>query len=146
MDEPEEELGKDGVAIQLVKLVLDMSYDRQIALLKHLGEIPVATLEASDRDEARKRYASAVTFSAEGKTHRGTSQDISTGGMFIRTDDAFTVGHVITLTIPFSNNQRSVRVPAEIVRVEEDGIGVKFLKKAGEPDMREWSWPDGAGP
>ncbi len=131
MNGSEAEFGKDSVTIQLIKLILDMSYDRQIALLKQLEEIPVASLEIADRDETRKSYSSTVAFSLKGRSYKGVSDDISAGGMFIKTDDSFKVGQVITVTIPFSDKKEYVRVPAEIVRVREDGIGVKFMKKSG---------------
>jgi Tfp pilus assembly protein PilZ len=140
MDGSEEEFGKDSVAIQLIKLILDMSYDRQIALLKQLEEIPVATLEVADRDETRKSYSSTVAFSVEGRSYKGASEDISAGGMFIKTDDSFTVGQVITVTIPFFDKKKYARVPAEIVRVKEDGIGVKFMKKSEKGDYHQWLW------
>lgn len=132
MSESEMEFGKDSVTLQLIRLILDMSYDRQLALLKQLEEIPVATLEVAERDDARKSFSGDISFSVQGEYYRGTSEDISSGGMFIKTDDEFSVGQVAIVTIPFSNKKKYVKVPAEIVRIKEDGIGVKFLKKSEE--------------
>jgi len=56
-------------------------------------------------------------------------KDISNGGIFIQTQDAFQLGQLVTLDIPFSAKNESIKIPAEIVRVDTEGVGLKFLKK-----------------
>jgi hypothetical protein len=45
------------------------------------------------------------------------------------TEEVFQLGQLVTLEIPFSNGKRNISVPAEIVRVNTEGIGLRFMKK-----------------
>lgn len=130
MNGSEEEFGNDSVTIQLIRHILDMSYDRQVALLEQLNESLTGTLEMADRDEKRKAFTSNVSFTVQGVEYTGTSEDISAGGMFIKTDESFSAGQTMVLTILFTNRKKQAMIPAEIVRIREDGIGVKFMKKS----------------
>ena len=129
MIDTDDQLGKDSITVRLITLILDMPYDRQLALLKQLEEIPMTTFDTSDRDDTRKSYSSTVSFTAKDRTYKGASKDLSSGGMFIETNESFSVGEIIILTIPFSNKKRDIKVPAEIMRITDEGIGVKFIKK-----------------
>ena len=130
MNDDEQQLGKDSITVRLITLILNMPYDRQVALLKQLEEIPVTTLETTDRDDTRKLYSSTVSFSVRDRSYKGISKDISSGGMFIETNESFSVGEIISLTIPFADKKRNIKVPAEIMRITDEGIGVKFIKKS----------------
>ncbi len=129
MIDTNDQLGKDSITVHLITLILDMPYDRQLALLKQLEEIPMTSFDMSDREDHRKSYSSMVSFTAKDRTYKGASKDLSSGGMFIKTNESFSLGEIITLTIPFSDKQKNIKVPAEIMRITDDGIGVKFLKK-----------------
>ncbi len=129
MIDADDQLGKDSITVSLITLILDMPYDRQVALLKQLEETPTTTLDLSDRDDARKTYSSTINFTLGGRSYQGDSKDISSGGMFIETNESFSIGEIITLSIPFSDKNRNIKVPAEIMRVTDYGIGVKFIKK-----------------
>lgn len=137
MNGSDEEFGKDSITVQLIKRILEMPYDHQIALLKQLEEMPTTLLEISNREDKRKTYTNAVSFSVMGETYNGLSRDLSAGGIFIKTDDAFEVGQMVHVTIPFSNNKKRVTLPGEIVRFTDRGIGIKFLKKTVSPEDRE---------
>jgi hypothetical protein len=129
MIDTDDQLGKDSITVRLITLILDMPYDRQLALLKQLEEIPMTTFDVSDRDDPRKSYSSMVSFTAKDRTYKGASKDLSSGGMFIETNESFSVGEIITVTIPFADKKRNIKVPAEIMRITDEGIGVKFIKK-----------------
>jgi Tfp pilus assembly protein PilZ len=126
----EEELGSEGITIQLIRRILDMPYDRQVSLLMQLDDASLTGLETADRDEKRKNFTSNVSFTVQGVDYTGVSEDISAGGMFIRTDESFILGQTMVLTILYTNRKKQAKIPAEIVRVKEGGIGVRFLKKS----------------
>lgn len=130
MNGSEEESGDDNVTIQLIRRILDMPYDRQVSLLTQLDNSATVAPDVADRDEKRKDFTSGVTFTVQGIEYTGVSEDISAGGMFIRTDDSFLLGQTMVLTILFTNRKKQAKIPAEIVRIKEDGIGVRFLKKS----------------
>ncbi len=53
-------------------------------------------------------------------------QDISNGGVYIQTDGSFFLGQQITLTFSIPKTREEQKVSGEIVRVDSQGIGVKF--------------------
>ena len=55
--------------------------------------------------------------------------DISLGGVFVETGETFPVGQKIRLSIPYSMQEKYVKVEGTVVRVAENGIGVKFHEK-----------------
>lgn len=130
MNANEPEFSQDTLSVRLIRHILDMSYEEQISLLKQLEEMPTAALEISDRDDKRRAFASNVAFTIQGVDYTGVSEDISASGMFIKTDESFAAGQMMVLTIQYTNRQKQVQIPAEIVSVRQNGIGVKFLKKA----------------
>lgn len=125
----DQESGKDSVTVRLIKMLLDMTEDQQLSLLKQLEETSFADQFTSDRDDTRKSFKETIHFTLKDRKYAGISEDISSGGMFIRTEDTFSVGQVIIVNIPLANKQKRIKVPAEIVRVMPEGIGVEFLKK-----------------
>jgi hypothetical protein len=120
---------KNDVILQLIKQILEMTDGQRLDLLEQLGRIPVKELSLGDRDGFRRMYDQTITFSTQDRQYSALCRDISSGGIFIQTLDIFKLGQLVTLDIPFSNEKESIKVPAEIVRVNPDGIGLKFMKK-----------------
>ncbi len=127
----DQESGKDSVTVRLIKKLLDMSEEQQLSLLKQLDETSVMNQSSNDRDDARKSFKETIHFTMKDRNYTGISEDISSGGMFIKTEDSFSVGQSIIINIPLANKQKHIKVPAEIARVMPEGIGVEFLKKMG---------------
>lgn len=121
---------KEAVTVRLIKHILEMSEQQQTTLLKQLEDPSFFSGGFGERDDIRKPYINSIEFESKGRLFKGLSQDISSGGMFIKTDEKFSVCNTIVLKIPFTDNQKHIRVPAEIVRIASDGIGVEFLKVA----------------
>ena len=120
---------KNDVTIQLIKQVLGMTDGERQTLLEQLGKIPMKELSLGDRDGFRRKYDQTITFSTQDRQYSALCKDISNGGIFIQTSEIFQLGQLVTLDIPFSDGKKSIKVPAEIVRVSSDGIGLKFMKK-----------------
>jgi len=121
---------KEAVTVRLIKHILEMSEQQQTTLLKQLEDPSFFSSGFGDRDDIRRPYINEIEFESKGRLCKGISQDISSGGMFIKTDEKFSVGNTIVLKIPYTDNQKHIRVPAEIVRISSNGIGVEFLKAA----------------
>ena len=121
---------KEAVTVRLIKYILEMSEQQQITLLKQLEDPSFFSSGFGERDDIRRSYINEIEFESKGRFCKGVSQDLSGGGMFIKTDEKFSVGNTIVLKIPFADNRKQIRVPAEIVRIASDGIGVEFLKAA----------------
>jgi len=130
MVESEAEFGKDSITVRLIRQVMEMSYEQQLELLKQLEEMPTAALDVSDRDEKRKPFRTKVAFTVQGVDYAGICGDISASGMFVETDSTeFAVGQALVLTILFTNRKQQAKIPAEIVNIRENGIGIRFMKK-----------------
>ena len=129
MTDFDQELSKDSITSRLIKLIMDMSIDQQMALLMQLEGSQLNSDTLGERDTSRKPYTSTIHFTSKDRSHTGISQDISSGGMFIKTDESFTVGQILTLAIPFPKQPKQIKIPAEIVRTTPEGIGVEFMKK-----------------
>jgi PilZ domain-containing protein len=120
----------NDVVLHLIKLILEMNPEERLDLLVKLEEFPVKNLSLGDRDGIRRLYDQTITFSTQDRQYTALCKDISNGGIFIQTEGMFQLGQLVNLDIPYSSGRRSIKVPAEIVRVNPDGIGLKFLKKA----------------
>ncbi len=57
-------------------------------------------------------------------------QDISVGGVFLQTMAPLAVGRPITMTIPSTDGRHTIKVHGEVVRVTDNGVGIKFTQKA----------------
>jgi Tfp pilus assembly protein PilZ len=79
------------------------------------------------RKHPRKPFVKSVYFGTQNDYYKGLIQNISRGGVFIETVDSFSVGQVIKLVIPGNDFDKFVAIKAEVVRLAEDGIGVKII-------------------
>ena len=120
---------RNDVILQLIKRILDMTDGEKLDLLQQLKKLPVQDLSLGERDGARRMYDQTITFSTQDRQYTAHCKDISNGGIFIQTAEMFQLGQTVTLDIPFSHGEESIKVPAEIVRVDPDGIGLRFMKK-----------------
>jgi hypothetical protein len=127
MIDPEETLEPDSVCVRLIRMILAMTDEQQLALYKQLDQSSAQS--ASERDDIRLPYAQTVHFILKEHSYTGISEDISSSGMFIEVPGTFQVGQTIIATIPFSNDHSHLKIPAEVVRVTGQGIGIRFMKK-----------------
>ena len=129
MADADQEIGKENITVSLIRKILDMTEEQQLSLYQQLEEMSATAIRISEREDTRRTFKKKIQFAVKDQTFTGVSQDISSGGMFIFTDDTFSVGQMITIQIPLANNSKHIKVPAEIVRINPEGIGVEFLKK-----------------
>ena len=129
MADTDQEIGKESITISLIRKILDMTEEQQLSLYQQLEEISATAVMTSEREDTRKSFKKTIQFTMKDQTFTGVSQDISAGGMFIITEDTFSVGQMITILIPLANKSKHIKVPAQIVRIKPEGIGAEFLKK-----------------
>ena len=120
------------VILQLMKKILEMTEDERLDLLGQLEKVPMKELSLGERDGTRRAYEQTITFSTQDRQYKALCKNISNGGIFVQTSEIFRLGQLVSLDIPFSDGKESIKVPAEIVRIETEGIGLKFLKKKTE--------------
>jgi len=130
MADTDQETGRENVTVSLIRKILDMNEEQQLSLYQQLEEISAtAAIMTSEREDSRKSFKKTIQFTLKDQTFTGVSQDISAGGMFIVTEETFSVGQMVTIQIPLTSRGKHIKVPAQIVRIKPEGIGVEFLKK-----------------
>lgn len=82
------------------------------------------------RKDPRKYFVKSQRLLADCKTMHGTFQvsiqDLSSGGAFIQTDQALSVGQEVALTISLPGSDRSLKATGEVVRERLDGYAIIF--------------------
>ena len=117
------------VILQIIEHVFNMSDEERLNLLNKLEKVPMGELTLGERNEIRRTYEQSISFFVQNRRYKAICKDISSGGVFIQTNEVFHLGQTVMLDIPFSNGDQSIQVPAEIVRIDTDGIGLRFMKK-----------------
>ena len=126
----------DDVNTQLCKLIIEMSEDQQIILLEQLESMPVVempertvSLEGNDssmRENPRKPCLINANYSIQNKDYKSYILDISIGGVFVETNEKFTLGQKIVLNFTLPNNKKPFKLTGTISWGSPRGFGVKF--------------------
>lgn len=132
MADYDEHSNSNSIILRLMERILAMNEEQRLDLLSKLEELPSEDLSLGDRNDVRKGFEKNISFSVQDHSYKAISKDISNGGLFIQTNEVFTLGQTVMLNIPFSDGSREIKVPAEIVRVSNQGIGVRFMKKEND--------------
>jgi Tfp pilus assembly protein PilZ len=126
----------DDVTTQLCKLIIEMSEDQQIILLEQLEAMPFVEMpertvslegnESSMRENPRKPCLINANYSIQNKDYKSYILDISIGGVFIETNQTFTIGQEIVLNFALPNYQKPFKLSGTISWGSPRGFGVKF--------------------
>jgi Tfp pilus assembly protein PilZ len=126
----------DNVSTQLSKLIVEMSEDQQIILLEQLESMPVVEMpertvslegnESSMRENPRKPCLINANYSIQNKDYKSYILDISIGGVFIETNEKFTIGQQIVLNFSLPNTKNPFKLTGTISWGSPRGFGVKF--------------------
>lgn len=122
MADIENKVDKSSVAARLYELIKKMPKEEQQALLGELEE----RLFTKKRQHERKPFLTTLDYSTESGSHRDFIKDISIEGVFIETSIPFAVGEGISMTFLLPEHEKKIKIQGEIVRIDEQGIGVKF--------------------
>ena len=78
------------------------------------------------RKHRRKKSSKHINYTTNNRFYTGLIKDISKSGIFIQTKDSLPCGEIIMLSIPFSNKNKNTIVNGEVIRLNQEGFGVKF--------------------
>lgn len=78
------------------------------------------------REYLRKNTFIPAEFTSDGLNFTDVIQDISHGGVFIQTNGNFYVEQKISMTFSIPKSEKDITVSGMIIRVDSQGIGVKF--------------------
>ena len=122
-----DQLERYTVIGRLVELIHNLPGERLENLLEQLEkEILKQAQKEGDRKNVRISCLISVDYADSDRVFKDYIQDISTGGVFIKTREAFSIGEEIVLSMSLAGEGNAFKIPAEVVRKAEDGIGVRF--------------------
>ena len=87
----------------------------------------------------RRHLSNTVFFTLRNKYFEGLIDNISKNGMFIETQDDFTVGQMVRVVVPGTKIDNGTMLKGEIRHRNKKGIGIQFkqlLKGALHPDRQ----------
>lgn len=126
----------DDVTAQLCKLIVEMSQDQQIILLERLEAMPTVELpektvslegnESSMRENPRKPCLINANYRVQNKDFKSYILDISIGGVFIETNEKFTIGQKVEMNFALPNYSKPFKLAGTISWSSSRGFGVKF--------------------
>jgi Tfp pilus assembly protein PilZ len=118
---------------RLVGIISDMarklSVRQQHELINHIKIIAKAD---DKRDTERKAAGVSVDYSVNDKFYSDMLENISAGGVFIRSTRLFQTGHSTTMVVSLPKMERNIKVRGEIVRQTGEGFGVRFTEENKE--------------
>jgi len=122
-----DQLERYTVIGRLVELIHNLPGERLENLLEQLEkEILKQAQKEGDRKNVRISCLISVDYADSDRVFKDYIQDISTGGVFIKTRESFSIGEEIVLSMSLAGEGNAFKIPAEVVRKAEDGIGVRF--------------------
>lgn len=94
---------------------------------------------ADRREHKRKICAKTTFFATKDKLFQGLVKNISFGGVYIESSDAFSPGDMLTLAVPCSSNEEGkklkepfndedVKMKCKVIWQNQGGIGMEFIK------------------
>jgi hypothetical protein len=75
----------------------------------------------------RLPYISPASYTNGPKFGKGTVENVGPDGMFLKTTGQFIVGEKLNIEFNFRHSRRKMNLKGKIVRLANDGLGVKFL-------------------
>ncbi len=114
------------VTFRLFELITDMDFEEQMNLLEELEKKQTR----KTRKHKRRNTHLTVYYATHDRAYRDVIQNISPTGVFIETSEPFNVGQEILLNFTPTRHAEPVKVRGQVVRITEEGIGVKFIRPA----------------
>ncbi|MDJ0809535.1 MAG: PilZ domain-containing protein [Desulfobacterales bacterium] len=114
------------VTFRLFELITDMDFEEQMNLLEELEKKQTR----KTRKHKRRNTHLTVYYATHDRAYRDVIQNISPTGVFIETSEPFNVGQEILLNFTPTRHAEPVKVRGQVVRLTDEGIGVKFIRPA----------------
>ena len=79
------------------------------------------------RENPRKALTIPVKFEFENRSYEGTTENVSTDGVAVKSKDPVTVGQQITIEIPLKKKSKIARLHGKVSWSNRQGFGINFL-------------------
>lgn len=127
MENNDNELGKNEVRAFIFEIIDDMSDTEMRQLLKDLEKWQKSKNEK--RKYPRKSTLINITYSSDQRRiFEDFVRNISAAGLFIETNLLSELGQKLTMTFSHPGSGDPIKVLGKVIRVDSQGIGVKFNK------------------
>ena len=103
-------------------------YGYGVELVEEASETPRSRRFDGTREHPRKDAAIPVKFEFDNQIHEGLTENVSSGGAFIKTDYPMSIGQMVKLEIPLKKRRKFARLTGRVTRTNIRGFGVKFVK------------------
>lgn len=115
---------------RLVELISGMA-DKLSVSQKHdlINHIKFVSKGEEKRGTKRKAVKVSVDYAVKDRIYTDMLVNISAGGAFIITNRLFQAGYSTTMVVSFPNMERCVKIKGKIVRLTDEGFGVKFIEE-----------------
>ena len=127
MENNNNELGKNEVRAFIFEIIDDMSDTEMRQLLKDLEKWRKSKNEK--RKYPRRSTLINITYSSDQRRiFEDFVRNISAAGLFIETNLLSELGQKLTMTFSHPDSGDPIKVLGKVIRVDSQGIGVKFNK------------------
>ena len=84
------------------------------------------------RGHGRKKVSIEVEYTCGDVQFKDIIENISHGGVFIKTDEKFSIGQeiMVSFSVPRLKVNNKITLIGEIIRISSEGVGVRFAKPA----------------
>ena len=80
------------------------------------------------RQHPRVDFSTPVKYESENQVYEGTTENVSSGGVFIKTLDPVSVGQTVRIDIPVKKKGKIKRLTGKVTWSTRNGFGAKFIK------------------
>ena len=103
-------------------------YGYGVKLIEEVGQTTKPNQYDGAREHPRKEAAIPVKFESDNETYEGITEDVSSGGAFIKTGLPLSIGQTVKLEIPLKKKGKIARLTGRVTRYNLRGFCVKFIK------------------
>jgi Tfp pilus assembly protein PilZ len=125
-----EPLTDDSRLVEMFSQLIKKLSDKQ----KHelINYIKILAKSGEKRNTDRKYIKVSVDYSVNDKFYSDTLENISSGGVFIRTTKPIEVGDATTMVASIPGMEKNVKMKGKVVRRTAEGVGVEFYEEHKE--------------
>ncbi|MBT8364122.1 MAG: PilZ domain-containing protein [Deltaproteobacteria bacterium] len=110
------------VISKLFQIVIDLTEDQQLALLRHAEDLFVK----EKRVNIRKSCDIPVNYATDYRVYSNHIKNISQSGLFIETQRPLIVGDEIIMKFRLDGFNKPLKIRGEIAHTNRKGVGVEF--------------------
>jgi hypothetical protein len=129
MESQHKDIDEIEVTSRLLNMILEMSLEQQLDLLKQLDATGYGGARRHVRTLLKKPWEVFFNPEADKAPSADFIRDISRCGMFIETGRSFSVGEKVTVKFEVPSTHKIYIILGEVVRSLEKGLGIKFIRR-----------------